>query len=58
MKSMDELILPEDDRYADDHEWAKAEGDKGKNKVSTNPTPEVVSVISEGNSTPRSLENR
>jgi hypothetical protein len=55
---MDLLILPEDDRYADGHEWEEAERDKGKNKVSTDPTPEVVSVISEGNSTPRSLENR
>ncbi|MFQ5841213.1 MAG: glycine cleavage system protein GcvH [Thermodesulfobacteriota bacterium] len=28
MKSIDELILPKDYRYADDHEWAKVEGDK------------------------------
>jgi glycine cleavage system H protein len=28
MKSIDELILPEEYRYANDHEWAKAEGDK------------------------------
>jgi glycine cleavage system H protein len=28
MKSIDELIIPEDLRYAEDHEWAKVEGDK------------------------------
>ncbi|NIS60419.1 MAG: glycine cleavage system protein GcvH [Proteobacteria bacterium] len=28
MKSIDELILPENHRYADDHEWARVEGDK------------------------------
>ena len=28
MKSIDELILPKDYRYADDHEWAKVEEDK------------------------------
>lgn len=28
MKSIDELILPEDLRYAEDHEWARVEGDK------------------------------
>jgi len=28
MKEIDELQLPEDLRYADDHEWAKADGDK------------------------------
>ena len=28
MKSIDELRLPEDCRYAEDHEWAKLEGDK------------------------------
>jgi glycine cleavage system H protein len=27
MKSIDELNLPEDLRYAEDHEWAKLEGD-------------------------------
>jgi len=27
MKSIDELNLPEDCRYAEDHEWAKVEGD-------------------------------
>jgi glycine cleavage system H protein len=30
MKSIDELILPEDLRYAEDHEWARVEGDKVK----------------------------
>ena len=34
MKSIDELILPGDYRYADGHKWAKAEGDKDKNQVS------------------------
>jgi len=28
MKSIDELYLPEDLRYTEDHEWAKFEGDK------------------------------
>jgi glycine cleavage system H protein len=28
MKSIDELIIPEDLRYAEDHEWAKVGGDK------------------------------
>jgi len=28
MKSIEELDLPEDYRYADDHEWAKLDGDK------------------------------
>ena len=28
MKSVEELDLPEDYRYADDHEWAKLDGDK------------------------------
>jgi glycine cleavage system H protein len=28
MKSIDELHLPDDCRYAEDHEWAKLEGDK------------------------------
>jgi len=28
MKSIDELNLPEDCRYTQDHEWARAEGDK------------------------------
>ncbi len=28
MKSIDELNLPEGCRYAEDHEWAKLEGDK------------------------------
>lgn len=28
MKSIDELYLPEDLRYTDDHEWARLEGDK------------------------------
>ncbi len=28
MKSIDELHLPEDYRFAEDHEWAKVEGDK------------------------------
>lgn len=27
MKALDELILPEDVRYAKDHEWARSEGD-------------------------------
>lgn len=27
MKEIDELILPDDCRYSEDHEWAKAEGD-------------------------------
>lgn len=27
MKEIEELILPEDRRYSDDHEWAKVEGD-------------------------------
>ncbi len=27
MKAISELILPEDVRYADDHEWAKTNGD-------------------------------
>jgi glycine cleavage system H protein len=26
MKNLDELILPEDVRYAEDHEWARSEG--------------------------------
>ena len=30
MKEIDELILPDDFRYAEDHEWAKMEGDKVK----------------------------
>ena len=30
MKEISELQLPEDLRYADDHEWAKVEGDKVK----------------------------
>jgi len=28
MKSIDELHLPKDCRFAEDHEWAKVEGDK------------------------------
>ncbi|ODS36562.1 MAG: glycine cleavage system protein H [Candidatus Altiarchaeales archaeon WOR_SM1_79] len=28
MKSIDELIIPEDLRYAEDHEWVKVAGDK------------------------------
>jgi len=28
MKSIDEMDLPEDCRYTQDHEWARAEGDK------------------------------
>jgi glycine cleavage system H protein len=28
MKSIDELYLPEDLRYTEDHEWARLEGDK------------------------------
>jgi glycine cleavage system H protein len=28
MKEIDELILPDDVRYANDHEWAKPENDK------------------------------
>ena len=28
MKEINELILPEDVRYAEDHEWARLEGDK------------------------------
>ena len=28
MKEISELILPEDVRYAEDHEWARLEGDK------------------------------
>lgn len=28
MKEINELQLPEDVRYADDHEWAKADGDR------------------------------
>lgn len=28
MKEINELILPDDVRYAEDHEWAKSEGDK------------------------------
>ena len=28
MKEINELILPDDMRYAEDHEWAKSEGDK------------------------------
>ena len=28
MKSIDELHVPEDYRFAEDHEWAKVEGDK------------------------------
>jgi glycine cleavage system H protein len=28
MKEISELILPEDVRYSDDHEWSKLEGDK------------------------------
>ena len=28
MKSIDELYLPEDLRYTEDHEWARFEGDK------------------------------
>lgn len=28
MKEIHELILPDDIRYAEDHEWAKAEGEK------------------------------
>jgi glycine cleavage system H protein len=27
MKEIDELILPDDCRYSEDHEWAKTEGD-------------------------------
>ena len=27
MKALDELNLPEDVKYTEDHEWAKAEGD-------------------------------
>jgi len=34
MKSIDELNLPEDCRYTQDHEWARAEGDKVKVGVS------------------------
>ena len=30
MKEIAELILPDDLRYAEDHEWAKVEGDKVK----------------------------
>ena len=30
MKEIDELIMPDDIRYAEDHEWAKVEGDKVK----------------------------
>ena len=30
MKEISELNFPEDVRYSDDHEWAKAEGDKVK----------------------------
>ena len=30
MKELHELNLPDDVRYTDDHEWAKAEGDKLK----------------------------
>jgi glycine cleavage system H protein len=28
MKEIDELILPDDLRYADDHEWARLDGEK------------------------------
>lgn len=28
MKEINELVLPDDLRYADDHEWARVEGDK------------------------------
>lgn len=28
MKEISELVLPEDLRYAEDHEWARSEGDK------------------------------
>jgi glycine cleavage system H protein len=28
MKEIDELVIPDDFRYADDHEWAKLQGDK------------------------------
>jgi len=34
MKSIDELNLPEDCRYTQDHEWARAEGDKVKVGIS------------------------
>ena len=30
MKEINELIFPDDVRYTDDHEWAKAEGEKVK----------------------------
>ena len=28
MKEINELVLPDDLRYAEDHEWARSEGDK------------------------------
>ena len=28
MKEISELIMPDDLRYADDHEWARVEGDR------------------------------
>jgi len=28
MKEINELVLPDDIRYAEDHEWARVEGDK------------------------------
>ena len=28
MKEINELVMPDDVRYAEDHEWARVEGDK------------------------------
>jgi len=34
MKEINELVLPEDVRYSEDHEWAKLEGDKVRTGIS------------------------
>ena len=34
MKEINELVLPEDVRYSEDHEWARSEGDKIRSGIS------------------------
>ena len=34
MKEVNELVLPEDVRYSEDHEWARSEGDKVRTGIS------------------------
>jgi len=34
MKEINELVLPEDVRYSEDHEWARSEGDKIRTGIS------------------------